>query len=208
MDEDAKRAQLQAEALLERIPKTRSGLRQRLLLAAALTKLLRRAPIVVGGTAEEHWAGKEYHATDLDLCPGLSPGDVKSLTAIGMSRSGRHWVRQDLPVAVEFPGSGDDIERTVIVKVHGVPVRVISCEDLYLDRLRQATVSWPREDISFDSAIAIALTNYLSLDWDYVRDRLRAAASTERTVGIPMVAVNRRVRSRARRANLIARQMT
>jgi hypothetical protein len=204
---DAKQAQLQAQALLERIPKTRSGLRQRLLLAAALTKLLSKGPIVVGGTAEEHWAGNEYHATDLDLCPRLSPIDVKSLTAIGMRQSGRHWVRPDLPVAVEFPGSGDDIERTVVVKVHGVAVRMISCEDLYLDRLRQATVSWPREDISFDSAMAIALTNYLTLDWDYVRYRLRAAVSTERKVGLLMAAVNRRVRARARRAHLTVGRM-
>jgi transcriptional regulator with XRE-family HTH domain len=79
---------------------------------------------------------------------------------------------------------------------------VISCEDLYVDRLRQGTVEWPREDISFDSAMAIALTNYGTLDWDFVRDRLRAAVSTEEKVGTLMVAVNRRVRSRARRANL------
>jgi hypothetical protein len=95
----------------------------------------------------------------------------------------------------------------VVVKVHGVAVRMISCEDLYLDRLRQATVSWPREDISFDSAMAIALTNYLTLDWDYVRYRLRAAVSTGRKVGLLMAAVNRRVRARARRAHLTVGRM-
>jgi hypothetical protein len=52
---------------------------------------------------------------------------------------------------------------------------MISCEDLYLDRVRQATVSWPHEDISFDAALEIALTNYATMDWDYVRRRLRAA---------------------------------
>jgi hypothetical protein len=103
---------------------------------------------------------------------------------------------------LEFPESGDDIERTVVVEVDDVSVRMISCEDLYLDRVRQATVSWPREDVSFDSGLEIALTNYVSIDWDYLRDRLRAVVSAEPLVGNLMAGVNRRVRSRARRAHL------
>jgi hypothetical protein len=103
---------------------------------------------------------------------------------------------------VEFPGSGDDIERTILVKVGGVSILMISCEDLYLDRIRQATVLWPSEDVSFDAALELALTNYITMDWDYVRRRLRTTASTERTVGTLMVGVNRRVRSRARRGSV------
>ncbi len=199
MAEDARRRKHQAEALLLQIRTARSGLRQRLLLAAAMTKLLSKEPIVVGGTAEEYWAGGEYHPTDLDLCPRPSPSDLKTLASVGLRRIGRHWTRADLPVAVEFPGSGDDIERTVVVKVGGVSVRMISCADLYLDRVRQATVSWPREDVSFDAALELVLANYLTMDWDYVRRRLQTAASRERAVGALMVAVSRRVRSRARR---------
>lgn len=119
-----------------------------------------------------------------------------------MRKSGRHWTRDDLPVAVEFPGSGDDIERTVHVKVGAVLILMISCEDLYLDRVRQATVSWPREDVSFDAALELALTNYVTMDWDYIRDRLRTAVSSERTVGTLMASINRRVRTRARRRSL------
>jgi hypothetical protein len=200
--DEARLAQQQAEALLRRIPGVRSALRQRLLLAAAITRVLGKSPIVVGGTAEEHWAGVEYHPTDLDLCPQLTASDTKALIALGLRKNGRHWSRSDLPVAVEFPGSGDDIERTVVVKVGGYSVLMISCEDLYLDRLAQATVSWPREDVSFDSAFEIALINYTRMDWDHVRDRLKLKAVAEATVGVLMVAVNRRVRSRARRANV------
>lgn len=202
MARDAKRDQQEASALLLLIPKARSGLRQRLLLAAAMTKLLSREPIVVGGTAEEYWAGGEYHPTDLDLCPQPSPSDLKALASVGLSKSGRHWIRDDLPVAVEFPGSGDDIERTIALKVGGVSILMISCEDLYLDRVRQATVSWPREDVSFDAALELALTNYVTMDWDYVRRRLRQSASAARRVGSLMVSVSRRVRSRARRGSI------
>lgn len=202
MLDDAKRDQQRAEALLLQIPQARSGLRQRLLLAAAITKLLRDRPIVVGGTAEEYWAGGEYHPTDLDLCPQPSASGRRALTAVGLRKRGRHWVRDDLPVAVEFPGSGDDIERTVAVTIGGVAILIISCEDLYLDRVRQATMSFPREDVSFDGALEIALTNYATMDWDYIRDRIRAAVSTERRVGTIMVGVNRRVRARARRRSV------
>lgn len=167
-----------------------------------MTKLLSKEPIVVGGTAEEYWAGGEYHPTDLDLCPRLSPRDLKALASVGLHKRGRHWTREDLPVAVEFPGSGDDIERTVSLKVGGVSILMISCEDLYLDRVRQATVSWPGEDGSFDAALELALTNYTTLDWDYVRGRLGKTASRERRVGTLMVAVSRRVRSRARRGSV------
>jgi len=199
---DAKRDRARAGILLLQIPKAKSRLRQRLLLAAAMTKLLTKEPIVVGGTAEEYWAGGEYHPTDLDLCPLPSPSDLIALESVGLRKTGRHWTRDDLPVAVEFPGSGDDIERTVVVNVAGVSIQMISCEDLYLDRVRQATVTWPNEDVSFDAALEIALTNYVTMDWDYVRGRLRAAASNERIVGSLMAGVNRRVRSRARRGSL------
>jgi hypothetical protein len=167
-----------------------------------MTILLSKQPIVVGGTAEEYWAGGEYHPTDLDLCPRPTPIDLKALASVGLRKNGRHWTREDLPVAVEFPGSGADIERTVVVKVAGISILMISCEDLYLDRVRQATVSWPREDVSFDAALELALTNYATMDWDYIRGRLRAAASLERLVAALMAKVHRRVRSRARRSSL------
>jgi hypothetical protein len=167
-----------------------------------MTRLLSNQPIVVGGTAQEYWAGGEYHPTDLDLCPRPSPNDLKTLASVGLNKSGRHWTREDLPVAVEFPGSGEDIERTVVVKVGGVSILMISCEDLYADRVRQATVSWPREDVSFDAALELALTNYITMDWDYIRGRLRTALSSDQGIGTLMAAVNRRVRSRARRGSL------
>jgi len=177
-------------------------MRRRLLLAAALTKLLSKAPIVVGGTAEEYSAGGEYPPTDLDLCPRPTSSDLKTLASVGLYKSGRHWTRDDLPVAVEFPGSGDDIERTVIVNVSRVPILMISCEDLYLDRIRQATVSWPRENVSFDRALEVALTNYTTMDWDYVRDRIKSTILAERVVGTMMAGINRRVRSRVRRKSI------
>jgi hypothetical protein len=188
-----------AKGLLSKIGKTRSQQRQRMLLAAALTTVMKRRPIVVGGTAEAHWAGSRYFPTDLDLCPRPGPEDVMAIKSIGLRREGRHWVRDDLPVAVEFPGEGEDIQRTVEVSIDGVGVTVIGCEDLYLDRVRQATAGWPRPDVNHDAALEIALTNYEHLDWDYIARRLDGIARSEHVVGTTMIQVSRRVRARARR---------
>jgi hypothetical protein len=188
-----------AKGLLSRIPRARSDQRQRLLLAAAVTTLMRKPPIVVGGTAEAFWAGGAYHPTDLDLCPRPNPSDTAALRSAGLRKVGRHWVRDDLPVALEFPGSGDDIQRTVRVQVDGVAVQMIACEDLYVERIRQATAGWPHEDVSFDGAFEIALTNYATMDWEYVGERIAGAAKSEPAVSETMRKVNRRVRARARR---------
>lgn len=161
---------------------------------------MKSPPIVVGGTAEEYWAGPRYYPTDLDLVPRPGPADIVALRELGLKKTGRHWLREDLAVAVEFPGQGDDIQRCVTVEVEGVGVRVIGCEDLYLDRIRQATASWPREGVSYDSGLEIALTNYDRMDWTYVAGRITRAEHDEKAVGITMRLVNRRLRGRARRA--------
>ena len=171
-------------------------------MAAAITSVMQVTPTVVGGTAEEYWAGGEYHPTDLDLCPEPTDADVRALRLIGLRRIGRHWVRDDLPVAVEFPGPGDDIERRIEIAVHRVTVSIIGCEDLYLDRVRQATVGWPHEDISFDAAFEVAVTNFASIDWRYVRARIKRAAASEPAVSKAMAAIDSRIRRRARQASI------
>jgi hypothetical protein len=67
---------------------------------------------------------------------------------------------------VEFPGSGADIERTVVVKVGGVSILMISCEGLYLDRGSVKPQSRGLvKTTSLDGALEIALTNYRTMVW-------------------------------------------
>jgi hypothetical protein len=68
----------------------------------------------------------------------------------------------------------------------------------------QVNVALLRDDVSCGREIETALFNYTTMDWDYLNRRLKAVASVERKVGVAMVAVNRRVRARARRASLVA----
>jgi len=191
-----------ARELLRKASKAKSGLRQNLLLAAALTEVLTAPPVVVGGTAEEFWGGHEYHETDLDLVGYLSARDRATLESLGFDRIGREWTRAGTPFVIEFPDTridGDD-ERVQTIRVGGGALRMIGLDDLYVDRLKQATTNEPQTDIHFQSALAVAASRYDDIDWSYVSSRVAATLKREPLVGQAMRRLNSRIRSRARRA--------
>lgn len=178
-------------------------LERHLLVAAALRKILTSDPIVVGGTAEEYWTADEYHETDLDICVPLTRGDEAALRRFGFRKRGRHWslYLASSIVAVEFPDSridGDE-SRTVEPRIGPGRPRIIGLDDLYLDRLRQATMS-THEGVEFHSALAVVAAAYDEIDWRYVRNRLRTIANDDPTVGESMKRVDSRIRRRVRRA--------
>ncbi|MEX2554633.1 MAG: hypothetical protein WEB06_03270 [Actinomycetota bacterium] len=188
-----------AERLLARAAKSKVRLRRHLLVAAALREVLGSDPIVVGGTAEEFWTSDEYRETDLDVCAPLTTAERKTLGSLGFEREGRHWYHASSRVAVEFPDStiDGDPERTVLESVPGGAARIIGVDDLYLDRLRQATMNEDIEDVHFQSTLAVAAACFDVIDWRYVRSRLAAIEETDRTVGSAMKRINTRVRRRA-----------
>jgi len=114
--------------------------------------------VIIGGTAEEYWSLDEYHGRDLDLCASVGPEPYKTLKSLGFDRAGRHWEHAAAGVAVEFPESevDGDMARTVEVKVARSIVRIIGVEDLYVDRVRQATAD-ENDYGRFESALAIAV---------------------------------------------------
>ncbi|MGI8610099.1 MAG: hypothetical protein ACR2MY_12910 [Candidatus Dormibacteria bacterium] len=167
---------------------------QRLLIAAAIGAVFERPPVIVGGTAEEHWLSEESRPTDIDLCPRPSARDLLELSGLGFSREGRHWVHPDLIHGVEFPGTGDDIHRTVEVEVGGSRVRVIGLDDLYLDRLRQATASeTARFSQRLDSLIAMSAIWGTNLDGEYITGEIKVIQRIEPQVGLAMEVMQRRV---------------
>jgi len=191
-----------ARRLLRKAESAKSVLRQNLLLAAALSEVIQPPPVVVGGTAEEFWGGHEYHETDLDLVGYLTPQDRDSLKALGFERRGREWIRKGTPFVIEFPDTrldGDD-HRIETRRIGGGTVRIIGLDDLYVDRLKQATANQSHEDIHFHSALAVAASRYDDINWRYVAAQIAATLKSEPHVGQAMRRVNSRIRSRARRA--------
>ena len=152
-------------------------LRRHLLVAAALREVLDR-PIVVGGTAEDYWTPDDYGETDLDLCAPLQRRDEETLGDLGFERrrGSRHWYHPGARVAVEFPEAridGDE-SRTILEEVgRGGAAEIIGLDDLYLDRLRHATMHEQAEGREFKSALAVASANFDRIDWRYVRRVIR-----------------------------------
>jgi hypothetical protein len=191
-----------AQELLRLAEREPERLRRNLLLAAALREVLSGDPIVVGGTAEEFWTAAEYHETDLDLCAPLTDRDAVTLRRLGFERSGRHWERPGLAAVVEFPDDridGDE-RRTVEYAVGPGTARIIGLDDLYLDRLRQATIDERREGVEFHSALAVVAARFEDIDWDYVRRRLDGIRRTEGPIADRMKLIDSRIRRRVRRS--------
>ena len=175
-------------------------LTRHLAVAAALRQVLSGDPIVVGGTAEEFWTADEYGETDLDLCAPLRPVDLTTLEALGFESEGRHWYHPHAQVAVEFPEAridGDEA-RTHEERVGSGSARIIGTDDLYLDRLRQATSKPDREDVEFKSALAVAAARYEEIDWDYVSQRIRNPQHTDPALAKIMKRLDSKIRRRAR----------
>jgi hypothetical protein len=191
----------EAEKLLRQVRTTKRPLDQRFLVAAAFSTVMSSPPIVVGGTAEEFWTGDEYHPTDLDLIPGPSGADQDAFRKLGFKKEGRPWVREDFPIATEFPHDESfEVRRTVDEKIGGAIVKVIGVDDLYLDRLSQSTATENVRDQHFASVLAVAVTNWEKLDWVYIDERIAEMAKGRPALGTSMRAMHRRSRRAARNA--------
>jgi hypothetical protein len=193
-----------AEELLRRAAGERDRSRRHLLVAAALRDVLRVEPVVVGGTAEEIQSGSPYHETDLDLCGVVAPDERATLRGLGFRKRGRHWFHDGSKVAVEFPDTAIDGDQGRIerIRVGGGTAAMIGIDDLYLDRLRQATAPMANVEasIEFHSALAVAAGGFDRLDRRYVLKRVREIERSEGRIGQRMRQLDSRIRMRVRRA--------
>ena len=192
-----------AERLLARAATESDRLRRHLLVAAALRAALEHAPIVVGGTAEEYHAAADYHETDLDLCGPLTTTDRASMRTLGFRLRGRHWYHDASRVAVEFPDTGIDGDegRVERVRVGEGTALVIGVDDLYLDRLMQATAPLqPEGSIEFASALALAAGTADRIDRRYVLARIRDIRRTNPGLARVMRQLDSKIRRRIRSA--------
>jgi len=159
--------------------------------------------VVVGGTAEEYQSGTPYHETDLDVCGVVTQAERATLRSLGFRKRGRHWYHDASQVAVEFPDAridGDE-DRIEHVPVGRGEAAVIGVDDLYVDRLRQATASISNVEgsVEFHSALAVATGAFERLDRRYVLRRIREIERREGDLGATMRALDARIRRLAKR---------
>ena len=136
---------------------------------------------MVGGAAQLIHTGQE-RLTDIDMVGPIDSRDEATLAQAGFVRDGRHWISgsEDGEIAVEVPGEtlfGDDTPEIIQVEgVEGVVVRVISINDLIMDRLIQATdgtlVTW-------EEALALAIAAQDRIDWSVIEARCSDAQADD-----------------------------
>ncbi len=108
-------------------------------VAAAIAQALRTVeqdPVLVGGAAVEFYTEGGYATKDIDMLASGGPDLWKVMEMLGFKRRGKDYINESLELYVEFPGdflAGD--ERNDILDVNGIPLRIISIEDLVVDRL-------------------------------------------------------------------------
>ena len=113
--------------------------------------------------------------TDIDMVGPVDSRDKVSLAELGFVRDGRHWVcgTDADEIAIEVPSDtlfGEDPPE--LVEVEGVVVRVISVNDLMMDRLVQATDATL---VTWEEALVLAIAAQDRIDWSLVESRCRAA---------------------------------
>lgn len=146
---------------------------RRLWVLAVITEALAPTglkPVLVGGAAVEFYTSGGYATFDMDLVADTDSLDL-ALTELGFTKHARHWVHDDLSLAIEAPSSelGAEAEHVLELQVGDMKAFLIGVEDIIIDRLN-ACVHWrSAEDCRW--ALHLIAENKDQIDWDYLRRR-------------------------------------
>ena len=147
-------------------------------VAALLSETLSAAgshPVLVGGGAVEVYTRSAFTTHDLDFVAAVNDDAERAMASMGFEREGRHWIHPELGLVVEFPGTVLGPARAVSIDVDGTELRIISVEDLIVDRL----ASWKYWGWDPDGAAAVIL---LAVHEDLDAGRLHERARQEDVV--------------------------
>ena len=127
-----------------------------------------KKPILVGGSAVEFYTRGTCKSIDIDLL-GDRETLVKLLEDMGFSKTGRHWFYTK-DIGIEIVGSSAEGMRVNEVLHEGKLIRIISIEDLIVDRLN-ACKHW-KSQYDCEQAQVLAGTYWDKLDMDYLKSRM------------------------------------
>ena len=111
------------------------GIKIATIVAEALSSIGEN-PVLVGGAAVEFYTEGGYATKDIDMIAMGGPALWKVMEVLGFERHGKDFVHTKLKIYIEFPsdvlGEG---EKSITIDVDGRALRIISIEDLIVDRL-------------------------------------------------------------------------
>lgn len=117
----------------------KKGAERAVIIAAVIAEALRpidQDPVLVGGAAVAFYTQGGYATADIDLvAPGGAPL-IQVMTDLGFKKIGKDFVDNKRKIYVEFPSrSLKPFEQADQLKIHQHTLRIISIEDLIVDRL-------------------------------------------------------------------------
>ncbi|MDF1596609.1 MAG: hypothetical protein P1T08_11045 [Acidimicrobiia bacterium] len=152
---------------------------ERILFAVAAIDALTAAPLVlVGGGAQLTHTGIG-RITDVDVVGPVTSRDEERIRSAGLEKRGRHWVFESPKGAVAIEVPGDTLlgeEPPEVIDLGGLLVRIISVNDLMMDRLLQATDGTA---VTWNEAFALAVAARDRINWTSIRARCAAMVGTE-----------------------------
>ena len=108
-------------------------------IAAVIAEALRTIgenPVLVGGSAVEFYTEGKYTTNDIDMTAIGGEDLWEVMQQLGFERLGKDFVRKKLKIYVEFPSETlREGEQSDLLDVDGISLRIISIEDLIVDRL-------------------------------------------------------------------------
>jgi hypothetical protein len=136
---------------------------------SVLAEINRRAkekPVLVGGGAVEFYSFGQFVTGDLDLC-AQTAALAAVLDDMGFSKEGMYFIRGKLFIHVLGPGFKGRSDEVSIGK--GLNIRVISLEDLIVDRLNSCKF-W-KYVTDCEQARYLLGTYREKLDYEYLKER-------------------------------------
>lgn len=108
-------------------------------IAAVISDALKEIgldPILVGVSAVAFYTEGRYTTADIDMVAPSGKDVTEVMANLGFSRLGKDYTNKKLGIYVEFPGEAlGPTERANVIEIDRVLLRIISQEDLIIDRL-------------------------------------------------------------------------
>lgn len=129
-------------------------------IASVIAEALRQInvdAILVGGSAVAFYTEGKYTTQDIDMIAPSGKDTEHIMKQIGFSRHGKDYIHDDLDIYVEFPSDQlEPTEQINIINVGNIKLKIISIEDMIVDRLC-AFKYWKSEIDGVNALIMIEL---------------------------------------------------
>lgn len=124
---------------LDAAARLKDSVERSMTIASIIAEALRSVgldPVLVGGAAVEFYTQGGYSTADIDMVSEGGEDLFRVMSELGFERFGKDFKDPARKIYVEFPGSSlKPSERADIIDVGRRKLRVISVEDLVVDRL-------------------------------------------------------------------------